>query len=225
MHKKDDKESSYKTLRVDEESYKRIDLLCKKEGVTKLSCVMYMTRFFTENGISFMPGKFSNLSMDSADLKKEMTYQSDRIIKVVRQMEKEYVKAIYSRITTLENDTAESLTYQRALINHISQTPLEKDGEKKNLTKQEYIKDDYETESVSENTFEKEILLDKIRLAENQKEKAEIRLLGALELLERVISPNFCTMLDEGEFAPRTYKFKRADIEEIKSYINQCTST
>ena len=104
-------------------------------------------------------------------------------------------------------------------------TPLDKDGEKKNLTKQEDVRVDYEIESVSENLFNKEILLDKIRLAENQKEKAEIRLLGALELLERVISPNFCTMLDEGEFAPRTYKFKRADIEEIKSYINQCTST
>ena len=228
MHKKDDKESCYRNLRVDDESYKRIDLLCKREGITKLSCVMYMTRFFVENGVSFMPGKSVGSSNSMEDLKKELTYQSDRVIKVVRQIEKEYIRGIYSRITTLENDTAESLSYQKALLNHISGTTNSNKNTLENLIKTEVSSEHFQNHNsqiqIVENLSESGNLSEKLREAENLKEKAEIRLKGALELLERVISPDFCTMLEESEFAPRTHKFKRADIEEIKGYIRQCTS-
>ena len=220
MNKNDEKGSGYKNLRVDEESYNRIDFLSKKEGVSKLSCVFYMTRFFVENGISFMPGRYRSSGTDHSMIKEVMTDSTDRMMKLIKWMEKEYFKPLSQRMTLMETDTTESLSFLRELSNIRTSGIYGESKDNINLT--DSIK--YPVNSISVDTDEKSNLSDELKDMRILKEKAELRLKGALEFLERSISPAFCTLLEEGEFGARNHKYSRADVEEIKNYIRQCTS-
>lgn len=224
MHKTDEKGSGYRTLRVDDESYKRIDFLCQKEGVTKLSAILYMTRFFVENGISFLPGKYRHSDSKNDALKQDMANHADRIIRLIKMMEKEYFRSTITRLTTIETETSESVSYLKALSKEFDRGPFSKSEEKYNLTQSGDPVVGSASSDPAVNGCSQAELLERIGELEILEEKARIRMEGAIELLERIISPDHCTMLDEGEFAPRVQKFKRSDIEEIKAYIRQCTS-
>ena len=113
MYTKDENSSGYKSLRVDEESYNRIDFLSKKESVSKLSCVSYMTRFFVENGISFMPGKQSADDSKNAIVSEDIAVGTERAITFIKCMEKDYFKPFFRRMTFLETYTVAATSLLR----------------------------------------------------------------------------------------------------------------
>lgn len=220
MYTKDENSSGYKSLRVDEESYNRIDFLSKKESVSKLSCVSYMTRFFVESGISFKSGKQSADDAKNGNVSEDIAVGTERVIKLIKWMEKEYFKPFSRRMTLLETDTVEATSLLREIA-VLRSDAMEPDHDNKSKLTNNDVASEISRQSQRAVIAENQEELKDMRI---KKERAELRLKGALELLERSISPSFCTLIEDGEFGARNHKYTRADVEEIKSYIRQCTS-
>lgn len=224
MTQKDENGLETKTVRVDLDTYKKIELLAQKEKITRGKCLFYMTRFFYESHQSVKPGNQIDELPLITRLEQHNVQNTDRIIRLLKVMEKEYFRSTITRLTTIQTETSESVSYLKALSKEFDRGPFSKSEEKYNLTQSgnPVVGSASSDPAVKGSTAAE--LLERIGELEILEEKARIKMEGAIELLERIISPDHCTMLDEGEFAPRVQKFKRSDIEEIKGYIRQCTS-
>lgn len=222
MTQKDENGLETKTIRVDLDTYKKIELLARKEEITRGKCLYYMTRFFHESERSVRPGNHIGDLPLITRLEQQNTQNTDRIIRLLRLMEKEYFRSTITRLTTIEGETSESVSYLEALSKEFDRGLFSKSEEKYNLKQNADLANVSGSPESLVNSSSQAELLERIGELEILEEKARIRMEGAIELLERIISPDHCTMLDEGEFAPRVHKFRRADVEEIKGYILQC---
>lgn len=212
--KKDEKSSDYKNLSVDAETYKRIGELSKKDSLTKLRCIYYMTRYFHENDLSVIPG--NQVSKDTATslIKQDTALQTERVIRLLKAFEKEYFRPIVMKTASTDIHLQDMVCYleDKKIMEH----QIENDECKntKILTN-----DIPKLGSIQEESDE---MRARNRELEIDAQRKGLLLKTAVELLEKVISPSFCALTERSEFAARTRKFRSQDVEEIMNFIKQC---
>ena len=212
--KKDEKSSDYKNLSVDAETYKRIGELSKKDSLTKLRCIYYMTRYFHENDLSVIPG--NQVSKDTATslIKQDTALQTERVIRLLKAFEKEYFRPIVMKTASTDIHLQDMVCYleDKKIMEH----QIENDECKntKILTN-----DIPKLGSIQEESDE---MRARNRELEIEAQRKGLLLKTAVELLEKVISPSFCALTERSEFAARTRKFRSQDVEEIMNFIKQC---
>lgn len=221
--KKDEKGSSYKNLSVDAETYLKIGELSKKDKLTKLRCIYYMTRYFIENDLSVMPGNQVTKEGATAQIKQDLLQNTDRVIRLLKAFEKEYFRPVATKTATTDMQLSDivSFLHDKQIMEHEAQ----KDTCEQNKTLTESLPSVAQsvTASFPFLTQESEALKARNRELEIEAQRKGLLLATAVELLEKVISPSFCALTERGEFAARSRKFRSQDIEEIVKFIGQCT--
>ena len=214
--KKDEKTSDYKNLSVDAETYKRIGELSKKDSLTKLRCIYYMTRYFHENDLSVIPGNQVSKDTAAALIKQDTALQTERVIRLLKAFEKEYFRPIVMKSASTDIHLQDVVCYlqDKQMMEHHSE--IEKSEDNKILTNPSL-----ESAPAQE---ELERLRNRNRELEIESQRKGLLLKTATELLDKVISPSFCALTERSEFAARTRKFRSQDVEEIMNFIKQCPS-
>lgn len=216
--KKDEKVSDYKNLSVDVETYKKIGELSKKDNLTKIRCIYYMTRYFHENDISVIPGNQVTKDGAAALIKQDSAHHAERVIRLLKAFEKEYLRPIAMKTATTDIHLHEVVSFL-----HDKQI-LEQDIQTEACENNQILTDgDLSKENAAVGfSPELERLRERNRELEIESERKRLLLSAAADMLADVISPAFCALLERGDMAARTRKFRSRDIEDIEAFIKQC---
>lgn len=189
-----------KQLRVSDVSHKLLSLLSKREGLSikdyieRLSLVINDKDIYIDNLVSFS-------NSISKTLEQKISYETDRIIKLLRVYEKDF-------FIPIKRDSSHSLTnvlYISKSIEQVKNSDLDTTGENNIEQKSEQVSDEY-------------VIIDRNKDYQIKLERLEIKLQRAKECLSNIISDNKMAKSTIG--TSKTRRFEATEIEEIKALIN-----
>lgn len=175
---------AYKSIKLTETTYEEVCKIAERNSLKILDCIAYLVKAYYES--------------EKKD-KKEVAAQTDRIISILRNFEKEY-------FVTGRRVSLEALEAIRYISENIE--PVSTDSEEK----QPVV---VAQEKVSIPTVDKDLQI--------KYERSNVLTKQALELLEDLINPDLLLMSGSGDNAIYTRKIKASELKTIKSFIERCT--
>lgn len=206
-------EYTYKTIKISPRAHEIILSLCEKEGMSIKDFLEKLTLLIEKNKISL--ADLNNYSSSGIlSLEKKLANETDRIIRILKTMEKEFLQPINRKVTAVGEETIFVAHQIRTAIEDSNKQPK---GENPELGAPSQDDEGNLHSQLSIATDMENVYKEQIKNLTKEKEKSDINLKRAKEMLSNIIAKDKMTI---NAFGDEVRRFKSGEIKEIQALIS-----